>query len=339
MNRKSVASVEWKDAGAGTFRARFSTIDVVDSDMDVVFPGAFQDGKQVPISACGQESWMGALPVGKGTASSDKKGAYIDGAFFLNTTPGRDTYETVKALGDLQEWSYGYEVLQATFDQEALKEFPGALRGLIKVAVHEVSPVLKGAGVDTVTQMIKAAGGAGDLPLADRARGWDAGAARAEVTSWAAGDWSKYSRAFFWHDSAATDQAGSYKLGFATVDGGTLIAVPRGIFAAAAAMQGSRGGVQIPDGDRGAVRARIAADYAKMPDKFSDDSIVPPWDDTGKSLSLATHAEAVLADSDALRAPPADRAEVRPKEGRRLSSATRDGMGAIHQSLMDCAAG
>src|SRR5260370_7054936 len=125
---------------------------------------------------------MGALPVGKGTLSSDKKGAYIDGAFFLNTTPGRDTYETVKALGDLQEWSYGYEVLQATFDQEALKEFPGALRGLIKGAVHEVSPVLKGAGVDTVTQMIKAAGGAGDLPLADRARGWDPGPAHTPVT-------------------------------------------------------------------------------------------------------------------------------------------------------------
>src|SRR5260370_932066 len=153
------------------------------------------------------------------------------------------------------------------------------------------------------------------------------------------GDWSKYSRACFWDDSAATDQAGSYKLGFATVDGGTLTAVPRGIFAAAAAMQGSRGGGQIPDGDRGAVRARIAAYYAKMRDKFSDDSIVPPCDDTGKSLSLASHPEAVLADSDSLRARHAARAEVRPKEGRRLSSATRDGMGAIHQSLMDCAAG
>src|SRR5260370_29097577 len=104
-------------------------------------------------------------------------------------------------------------------------------------------------------------------------------------------------------------------------------------------MQGSRGGVQIPDGDRGAVRARIAAYYAKMRDKFSDDSIVPPWDDTGKSLSLASHAEAVLADIDALSARTADRAEFRAKQGRRPSAPLRDRIGAIHQSLMDCAAG
>jgi hypothetical protein len=155
MNRKSVVSVEWKADAAGAFVARFATIGVVDHDMDVTFAGAFPDGKAIPISSYGHESWTGALPTGKGVIGSDKKSAFVDGRFFTDTPHGLATYQTVKALGDLQEWSYGYDVLTETFDQEVLKEYPGATRGLVKLDVHEVSPVLKGAGIGTATLSIK----------------------------------------------------------------------------------------------------------------------------------------------------------------------------------------
>lgn len=155
--RKLLVEFEWKDASRGTFRARFASTNVVDHDKDVTFPGAFPAGKAVAISAYQHTSWGGALPVGKGVVGQDDAKAWVDGEFFTQTPHGLATYQTVKAMGALQEWSYGYDVLEASYDEERLKEFPGAIRGLVKVDVHEVSPVLLGAGIDTETEAIKAA--------------------------------------------------------------------------------------------------------------------------------------------------------------------------------------
>lgn len=347
MSRKQLR-VEWKDVGKGTFRARFATFGVVDADKDVTFPGAFPIGKEVPISSYMHTSWMGALPVGKGVISADDQHVYVDGGFFLNTTHGRDHYETVKSLDGLQEWSYGYDVLEASYDTAVLSAYPGAMRGLLKVDPFEVSPVLKGAGVGTQTEAIKGATSFVDLPIApDRIRSYVESEVLPRVRAWASDgsgekdkmDWAKYRQAFFWYDSETPEDFGSYKLKFADVVDGKLVAIARGIFVAAAVIQGARGGVNIPAGDMAGVRAHIGRYYAKMREAFDDDSIVPPWDDAGKSLSLGTHAERVLADVLAFRYRAIDRAELRAKEGRRLSSTTRDQLSAIHQSLMECAAG
>lgn len=153
MDAKNVRmNVELKaDGQAGQFVATFSTLQTIDKDGDVTMPGAFLDGQPVRISAWGH-NW-GALPVGKGVIHADEERAWVDGEFFLNTTHGKDTYETVKSLGDLQEWSYGFDVLdwsRGPFDGQEVR----FLRGL---DVHEVSPVLIGAGVDTRTDRIKSA--------------------------------------------------------------------------------------------------------------------------------------------------------------------------------------
>ena len=123
-----------------------------------------------------------------------------------------------------------------------------------------------------------------DLPLADRGRAWDGTAAEGRVRDWAGGgsnisdmDWAKYRKAFAWYDSSNAEAVGSYKLGFADVINGTLTAIPRGVFAAAAAMMGARGGVSIPDSDRQGVQNHLARYYTKMAKQFSDDSIMPPW--------------------------------------------------------------
>ena len=47
--------------------------------------------------------------------------------------------------------------------------------------------------------------------------------------------------------------------------------MPRGVMAAAAVMQGSRGGVDLPAKDRGRVRSHLAKYYKKMDD-------TAPWD-------------------------------------------------------------
>lgn len=119
-----------------------------------------------------------------------------------------------------------------------------------------------------------------DLPLADLERPWDADAAEARVRKWASKDgsgdlekvdWEKYRRAFLWYDSEKPENVTSYKLPIADVIDGRLYAVPRAIFAAAAALQGARGGVNVPRDDIPRLRNHLAKYYKKM-------GRTPPWE-------------------------------------------------------------
>ena len=158
MNRKTFAPAalggfKLLDAGEaeGQFRATFATLNVLDRDEDVTLPGAFKDGQEVRIARWGH-NWAD-LPVGKGVIHADEQSAWVDGEFFLDTTAGRDTYTTVKRLGDLQEWSYGFEILDSELGQHEGKD----ARVLKALDVFEVSPVMIGAGLNTRTDAIKAA--------------------------------------------------------------------------------------------------------------------------------------------------------------------------------------
>lgn len=151
MQKKNLGRVEVKDATKGEIQAVFSTFDQVDHDGDVTLKGAFTDGAPVQISAFNHGSWEGALPVGKGVIRVNGNEAVLDGQFFMDTQHGRDTFATVKAMGDLQEFSYGYNVADSetgTFEGKSV-------RFLKALDVFEVSPVLKGAGIGTRTLSVK----------------------------------------------------------------------------------------------------------------------------------------------------------------------------------------
>lgn len=151
MDKKSLARVEVKDETKGEVEAVFATFDVVDHDNDVTRKGAYQEGAEVIISAYNHKSWDGALPVGKGTIHEVGNEVVLRGRFFMNTTHGRDHFETVKELGKNQEWSYGFNV-----DESEPGEHEGkSVRVLKKMSVHEVSPVLRGAGLGTRTNYAK----------------------------------------------------------------------------------------------------------------------------------------------------------------------------------------
>lgn len=114
----------------------------------------------------------------------------------------------------------------------------------------------------------------GDLPLADRDREWDGAAAEKRVREWAdAQDEpnARYRDAHVWYDADAKDNFTAYKLLIADVVDGRLTAVPRGVFAAAAVMQGSRGGVDVPAKDVDRIKSHLAKYYAKLDER-------PPWD-------------------------------------------------------------
>lgn len=155
MDTKSLR-VELKDANedTGQVTAVFSTLDVEDKHGDVTLKGAFEDGADVLISAYQHESWMGSLPVGKGSISETGTEAVFNGKFWLDTQAGADHFRVVKHAGPSMEWSYGYDVVKASFGEHADRP----VRFLEKLKVHEVSPVLIGAGVNTRTLATKAAG-------------------------------------------------------------------------------------------------------------------------------------------------------------------------------------
>jgi len=113
-----------------------------------------------------------------------------------------------------------------------------------------------------------------DLPLADRDREWDGGAAEKRVRKWADAQDEpnqKYRDAHVWYDSDNKDNFTSYKLLIADVIGGKLEAVPRGVMAAGGIMNGARGGVDLPKQDIDRVKSHLAKYYKKMGE-------APPWE-------------------------------------------------------------
>lgn len=214
MDTKSLR-VEVKDADKGQVTAVFSSLNAIDSDQDVTLEGAFTDGAEVVISAYGHQSWEGRLPVGKGTIRTTKSEAVLDGQFFLDTAHGADTFKTVQRLGELGQWSYGFDVLK-----ESYGDFDGRrVRFLEQVQVHEVSPVLLGAGVNTRTLTAKSAtavasGSTRPVPRHETpvvARSWDGAAT---VKALADDIRPSELRSVFAHVDAAADPEGpkSYRL-------------------------------------------------------------------------------------------------------------------------------
>lgn len=112
-----------------------------------------------------------------------------------------------------------------------------------------------------------------DLPLAGRDREWDGAAAENRVRQWARATDEpneKYRDAHVWYDGGKKDNFTAYKLLIADVIDDRLTAVPRGVMAAAAVMQGSRGGVDIAHDDIERVKSHLGKYYAKLGD-------APPW--------------------------------------------------------------
>jgi len=153
IQRKSFTGIELKKDKPGAFTARIATLKVIDKDGDVTLPGAFPEGKTILISAYQHGSWMGELPVGKGIIHEVENEVLVEGEFNLKSETGKEHYETIKFAPDLQEWSYGFKVIDAEEDTEY--EGNHVWRILKKVDVFEASPVLRGAGMNTATLAIK----------------------------------------------------------------------------------------------------------------------------------------------------------------------------------------
>ncbi|MDM8085264.1 hypothetical protein QUV83_10855 [Cellulomonas cellasea] len=113
-----------------------------------------------------------------------------------------------------------------------------------------------------------------DYPLAPRDRAWDAAAAEKRVRAFTGAEEAPneaYRDAHLWYDASREEDFTAHKLLIADVVDGRLEAVPRGVFAAAAVMDGSRGGVDLPAADIPRVRGQLRRYYEKLGEE-------PPWE-------------------------------------------------------------
>ncbi len=164
------------DDDTGQVSCVFSTFDVKDRDGDVIKAGAIKDG--TPIRLCSWGHKWGELPVGKGVIKVTPTQAIFEGHFFMDTEAGLETYKTVKNMGDLQEWSWGFSILPGG---KTKGELNGERVNLISaVEPFEVSPVLVGSNKETETLSIKA-GMEGEEPPPGGSMGGDADEDRQDV--------------------------------------------------------------------------------------------------------------------------------------------------------------
>lgn len=117
--------------------------------------------------------------------------------------------------------------------------------------------------------------GDSDLPLADREREWEGDTAEATIfkkAEWETEhpDYALVRRGFFAYDDEAAENKTAYKLPFAEVIEGRLKAVPRGVFSVAQVLEGARGGVDLPDHVKAAIRRKVAHYYHALGED-------PPW--------------------------------------------------------------
>lgn len=319
MDSKTFSRVEIKSADMGQVTAVFSTFNVLDSDGDITLSGAFQEGAEAPISAYGHTSWGGALPVGKARLRTTGKEAILDGQFFMDTTHGRDAFLTVKQLGSLGQWSYGYRVLDASFGELDGQD----VRYLKSLAVDEFSPVLMGAGVNTRTLSTKGlspntSGGAPvgfeykaaikphDTKVSDGA--WDAVAAVKGISANASV--SDLRSMYAWVDPEADPEAkSSYRFPHHTgVDGPASV---RACIKGIAALNGARGGASVPEADRKGVYNHLAAhlrDADREPPELRSGS--------GDGLKFNDELSLVLCELDSVLDRASEVVALRAKKGR-----------------------
>lgn len=137
--------------------AVIATLNVIDHDRDVTLPGAF--GEQM-VSMVPAHQW-GEAPIGKARVFERDGEALAEFELNLKTDLGRNWYEALKFDFEKpparQQYSYGFSIAENGSERG---DFQGQrVRFLKKLIVHEVSPVLLGAGRGTRTLAMKAPAG------------------------------------------------------------------------------------------------------------------------------------------------------------------------------------
>ena len=166
IERKTIGATIKQAGEDGSFEAVIATFGAVDSDGDIVEPGAF-GGATVSVLPAHDSS---SVPLGKARVEERGKQAVAVGRFNLDIKAAAEWSSALKFDLDnapsVQEWSWGFNVPK---DGARMETIEGeTIRVLSKVDLREVSPVLRGASIGTGTLSAKAEGDDDPPPLVER---------------------------------------------------------------------------------------------------------------------------------------------------------------------------
>ncbi len=333
MEKKAFVAQFKKFEGEGRGLAIFASMQVIDRDHDVTIPGAF--GEQT-VKLAQAHQWQ--VPnIGMAKIRESGNDALADFQFYLDMAAGREWFSALKNNFDNgvpQEWSYGFNI-----EDSGAGEFEGQpVRFLKRLKVHEVSPVMVGAGIDTRTLDIKEeknAIGSHSTPTDDAA--WDAGANEKRVRADEAVGY--YKKIYAWQDPEAdpkTKTAWKFIHHEVDGDGNPGAANTRACSATVAILNGGRGvdvGAQPWGKDRKGIWNHVAA-------HLRDADMEPPplKDAPEQSMKLEDHfifVETSLAEALKLFERLEDLKSLRAKEGRELSRANRERLGKLTTRLRE----
>lgn len=143
-----VATLKADGDGEGALEAVISSFGVVDHGGDIVEASAFTDGQECLM--CWSHDWD--RPIGKGAIRVEEDRAIFAGQLWLDTDDGLQAFRKIRNAGTLQEYSWGFRVLDANFVERDGEMF----RVITRAELFEASPVLKGEGMNTGTLSLKA---------------------------------------------------------------------------------------------------------------------------------------------------------------------------------------
>jgi HK97 family phage prohead protease len=275
--------VEFKTAGDGnTVEGYASVFDVVDSYGDVVLHGAFKKTIKDRVSKglvpfVSDHRWEVDSLLGTIVkADEDSKGLHFEAE--LSKAPSVQDVKIKMTEGHLHQASFGFRTIGEKFPK-APESIGGrqVFRYLTEVMLLDIAPVVLAANELAGITGVKALVPFQDLPIASRARAWDAPDAEARVREWAGGGdqpSAKYRRAFLCYDNEVQGEYDSYKHQIADIIDGNLTIIPQAVFMVAAALQNANNSP-----DTANIRQHLDHYYAKMADEFKDGNIKPPWSD------------------------------------------------------------
>jgi HK97 family phage prohead protease len=269
MEYKAVPILEQNVGDDRVVKSLFAVMGHVDSGGDRLHKGAFAKTLQervsrvkvlwqhsagdppigVPVSI--REIGKGELPKALKDAFPDATGALLGEVRYLETPRGDEVLTGIKS-GAITENSIGYDPVKVDFETDAETKAP--VRNLRECKLWDLSPV--NWGMQESTMNLKAAIPFAHHPLADEGAAWDG---PAQV---AAADVAQLKAMCAWYDAGNADVKSAYKLPHHTAEG--CQTVWRGVAAAMGALLGSRGGTNIPDGDRKGVYNHLSRHYEEF---------------------------------------------------------------------------
>jgi len=291
---KSVHEDEEEEDKFGFFEGFGSTFGNIDLVNDRIERGAFKktlkSGHKIKLL------WQHSSDEIIGTiveAEETDDGLFVKGRINLGTQRGQEALALLKA-GDIDTMSIGFFIKDSELEKDGL-------RVIKEIDLFEISLVTFAANPEAVvTDVKKREIVFQDLDLSEKDSQWDAdGAVKRiqELEGFVDEEGKptvKYKEAFVWFDPENADNFGAYKLPVADVIDGKLTAIPRGIIAAAGALQSARGGIDILEADKLKARSHLERYFVKMRKEFDDQTLVEPWNVVIGDLETLKEVEGFL---------------------------------------------